>query len=232
MSQEKHSPPSALPTSHKRMLSPALTIPLAVSGALSLFLLFLILEEPSFLEIEHLLLVGIPACMLALIFIPIAIGKLVTSSNLRSWKNFLLLTIATLAALPALLFTEYIGSTVMPISAAERRAIATAEAYVARHGYTAAGHPPDLPVLQTDIWDRLLGSEGATAARRDRLQAKAFGVARDWPLSYRVLFEGADSPTAGNCYQIVQIDAGGRANMAHSPYCFQEWGYKLNLPQV
>jgi hypothetical protein len=232
MSREKHATPSTSAATRKRMLPPALTIPMAASGALSLFLLFLIVEQPSFVAIEHLLYTGIPACVLALIFIPTAIGKLIRSSDLRSRKSFLFIVVTFLAVLPALLFTEYIGSTVMPIGAAERRAIATAEAYVARHGYTVAGHPPDLPVLQTDVMDALLGSEGAIAARRATLQARAFGVARDWPLSYRVLFEGVDSPMEDRCYTIVNIDAGGSADIAHSHHCFQKWMFKLNIPQV
>jgi hypothetical protein len=62
------------------------------------------------------------------------------------------------------------------LSAKEIQAVRSAEAFIARHGYTASGHPKDLPVENVESMDLLATPEDLVAWRRNTLEATAFGV--------------------------------------------------------
>jgi hypothetical protein len=70
----------------------------------------------------------------------------------------------------------------------EASAVHSAEVFVARHGYTVSGHPPDQPVEDIELFDQFTDAATIVAMRRDTLQPRAYGIAQVEPGKYFVLF--------------------------------------------
>jgi hypothetical protein len=71
---------------------------------------------------------------------------------------------------------------------------AQAEQFIVRHGYTAAGHPPDQPVERVSLYDGLFGEADTVASRKGTMAPSAVCV-RPLPNGERlVLFESTKSP--------------------------------------
>ena len=161
----------------------------------------------------------------ALVLAVVAARHLVRGRWRRSWKSTALTAVAALSALPglcigSLLVFGFIYS-LLPLTASELHAIDVAEKFVERNGYTSAGHPEDLPVLQNDIMDPFVGSEDLLLEmRRGTLQAEAFGVSSVGP-GFLVFFESIKPDTSG-AYRTLKVDEEGHARMLHN-YMFPGW---------
>jgi hypothetical protein len=94
-------------------------------------------------------------------------------------------------------------------------AVTAAETFVARNGYTSAGHPQDQPVVGTEIFDMLSGTKELIASRKNTLEQQSFGL-RPVPgdNSYYVLFRMIHDPT--QC-RIVLVQNGEAIQMLHDP---------------
>jgi hypothetical protein len=58
--------------------------------------------------------------------------------------------------------------------------VSIAEEYIYRHGYTSAGHPPDLPVERVELFDILGGDPlDLASSRKDTLEPRSFAIATD-----------------------------------------------------
>ena len=94
-------------------------------------------------------------------------------------------------------------------------AVAAAESFVARNGYTAAGHPQDLPLARTEIFDVLSEAKDLIASRKNTLEQQSFGLR---PVSgdnnYYVLFRMIHDPA--QC-RIVLVQNGQAVQMLHDP---------------
>lgn len=122
----------------------------------------------------------------------------------RSPQVLLLMGAATLTALPGLYLGEEFLMSLLPPTAAEMRAIALAEHFIERNGYTSKGHPKDLPVLQNDILDPLRGSpEEVAEMRRGTLQPHAVAVSGAG-IGFLVFFE-QNPPSRHGLLRAVQI---------------------------
>lgn len=62
------------------------------------------------------------------------------------------------------------------LSEKEILAVGSAEEFIARHGYTAAGHPSDLPVEKVESMDIVAEPEQLVEWRRNTLERDAFGI--------------------------------------------------------
>jgi hypothetical protein len=139
----------------------------------------------------------------------------------RSVLDALLIAIAGLVSIPAAFLAWVFVNHYLPVTKSERQAIAVAEEFVARNGFTAAGHPSDLPVLQTDIWDPLLGREAVLKSRLGSVRSHAGGVASAG-LGTTVLFQ---SPKPEGYVTFVEVH-GGTAHIPHSPLSIPDWYFK------
>ena len=154
----------------------------------------------------------------ALVLAVVAARHLVRRRWMRSWKSSVFTIVAALVAVPGLCIASLLAFgfiySLLPLTASELRAIEVAEKFVERNGYTSAGHPNDLPVLQNDIMDPLAGSEeGLLEMRRGTLQARALGVSSMGP-GFRVFFESIPPYTSG-AYRTLEVDEEGHARMLH-----------------
>jgi hypothetical protein len=94
-------------------------------------------------------------------------------------------------------------------------AVAAAEIFVVRNGYTSAGHPQDQPVTGAEIFDILSGAKELIASRKNTLEPQSFGL-RSVPgdNSYYVLFRMVHDQT--QC-RIVLVQNGHAVQMLHDP---------------
>ena len=172
------------------------------------------------------------ASVLALIAAPIAVIRLFRHASLRSSGNVLLTTVSTTVALPALAVVFYFASLLLPLTPWERDAIASAEAFVLRNGYTAAGHPIDLPVLANDIEDYAKTPEDIANSRRGLLRTRAVGVVGSKGFGYSVLFEYAQpSPpeqSEPRNFFVVLIEANGDILTSRTMPTYPGWYIKRN----
>lgn len=146
----------------------------------------------------------------------LAIVRLARGMLRRSFASVFLTCIAVLFSLPALLGTVALIYRELPLTAAERHAIQVAETFVARNGYTEAGHPEDQPVLINDIWDGLYSPEGLKEMRRGTVQATALGVRYQPPHSFLVYFDSIPATDDG-AYCTIEVNQHGEARMHHVP---------------
>ena len=58
----------------------------------------------------------------------------------------------------------------------ESEAVRVAETFVVRHGYTVAGHPPNLPVQRVSIFDVFRSDDELVKERKGLLEARAVAV--------------------------------------------------------
>jgi hypothetical protein len=99
------------------------------------------------------------------------------------------------------------------LSGTEIAAVQSAEAFVARHGYTSAGHPQDLPVENVEVLDPISSQEDLLAWRRATLESKAFGIAQASPGVSWVLFHrlGEDKD-----FRAVRVEGTSAVQVVHS----------------
>jgi hypothetical protein len=152
----------------------------------------------------------------------IAIVRLARGTLMRSFASVFLASIAVLFSIPALLGAASIIYRSLPLTDAERRAIQVAETFVARNGYTVAGHPENLPVLNNDILDGLFSAEALKERRRGTLQARAFGISYRPPQSFLVYFDSIPA-NVGAAYCTIEVNQNGEARMRHMPSFLGPW---------
>src|SRR5678816_641543 len=92
------------------------------------------------------------------------------SSSVRQRRSMRLALAAVFLA-----FIGCVSSHSRPLTTTENRAVQSAEAFIARHGYTATGHPSDLPVENVEVLDPLASREQLVQWRRATLEPRAFG---------------------------------------------------------
>jgi len=101
-----------------------------------------------------------------------------------------------------------------PLAPGAMQAVAKAEKFVVRHGFTAAGHPPGLPMEPISLYDGLFGKEETVAKRKDLLKPRAVCVRSLAEVGHSVLFESAK---ASGSYWIVSIRPESNGWMMHQP---------------
>ena len=97
----------------------------------------------------------------------------------------------------------------------EQEAVRVAEAFVSRNGYTAAGHPADLPVQRVSIFDALESDDELIKSRKGLLGARAIAVEQKDPNVFWVYFPETghkDSP------RIVFVRDGEAQQLFHQSY--------------
>jgi hypothetical protein len=198
-------------------LLPRLALGLPVFVLLGAIAAIYFFRPPGAIE-NALVLAGLSASVIAAAATAIAIYKLVRRHYERSWSSLTFVVLAALGAFPVCLLGWSLGYgaiyAVLPLTEKELRAIQTAEQFVVRNGYTVAGHPEHLPVLENDIMDRLARSaEDLKAMRKGTLQARALG-ARTAGSEVLVYFQSIP-PTFGNAYPTVAVNE-EQARMLHS----------------
>lgn len=101
----------------------------------------------------------------------------------------------------------------------EAQAITAAESFVARHGYTAAGHPADQPVEQVELLDIGRSDADLVRTRRDTLEPHAFGIGAAGPHQYNVLFHLTHAPG----FRVVVVKGSVAVQVVHSTPAHVEW---------
>jgi hypothetical protein len=86
-----------------------------------------------------------------------------------------------------------------------------AEAFVLRHGFTAAGHPMDQPVENVSLFDMLSSRKDLVAHRRGSLEAHATCV-RPHAKGFSVLFRSTHEKDR---YLFVALEPGERPYVGH-----------------
>jgi hypothetical protein len=94
-------------------------------------------------------------------------------------------------------------------------AVRSAEAFVARNGYTTAGHPSDFPVQAVQIFDVFLSDQELIEQRRGLLEPKAIGVEDKDEAAYWVYFESIGQPHKP---RIVAVADGEAFQVFHMSY--------------
>lgn len=118
------------------------------------------------------------------------------------------------ALLIVLLLAGCTAVTRKPQSAGALEAMKKAEQFVVRHGFTAAGHPPDLPMERVSLYDGIFGLNAVVAQRKGLLQPRAVCVRHVEGAEYSVMFESAKD--AGE-YWFVVLPPEGSAWLGHQP---------------
>lgn len=160
--------------------------------------------------------------------VPIRTGKTpVLAAQRRRWASRLRFLI-TSAAISFVLF----GCAYHPIAVVTPEvyeAVQSAELFVARHGFTSVGHPPDKPIEQIGLMDSLYGSnEEMLAARRGSLEARAFGISIASESAWYVLFKSTDK--AADSVTAVFIERGQAPHMIHAPFRINSSGWRRLPP--
>ena len=117
------------------------------------------------------------------------------------------------------------------LSAEEIRAVRSAEAFIARHGYTAGGHPKDLPVENVEVLDPVASPEDLVAWRRNTLEATAFGVTpceceED---AFYVFFHRVNDSSG---FRGVLVEKGEATQVVHSVLKLDGWPWKPVPPNT
>lgn len=89
----------------------------------------------------------------------------------------------------------------------ELSAVQSAEAFIARHGYTAEGHPSNLPVEDVEVLDPLASREDLVKWRRGTMEPKAFGIAKAAPGVSWVLFHWPGGPEELRAVRVEETTA-------------------------
>lgn len=101
-----------------------------------------------------------------------------------------------------------------PLYRRELSAVHSAEAFIARHGYTEAGHPANLPVENAEVLDSISTREQLVEWRKGTLQSKAFGIAQARNGAYYVYFHRLKDPSS---FRAVLVEDGNAVQVAHTP---------------
>ena len=106
------------------------------------------------------------------------------------------------------------------LSADEAAAVASADSFIARHGYTSAGHPPDQPVQNVELLDIAANDAELAQRRRDTLEPHAFGIATVGRRSYDVLFHRTHNAPG---FRIVFVKDSEAVEVVHSTPANLHW---------
>ena len=99
------------------------------------------------------------------------------------------------------------------LSSTEIAAVQSAETFISRHGYTAAGHPQNLPVENVEVLDPLASREELVKWRSATLEPKAFGIAPAAPGVSWVLFHRLGD---NNEFRAVRVEDTSAVQVVHS----------------
>ena len=99
------------------------------------------------------------------------------------------------------------------LSGTEIAAVQSAETFIARHGYTAAGHSQNLPVENVEVLDLLSSREELVKWRRASLEPRAFGIAQAAPGVSWVLFHRLGDNTE---FRAVRVEGTSAVQVVHS----------------
>jgi hypothetical protein len=108
---------------------------------------------------------------------------------------------------------------VRELTAKELSAVHSAEAFVSRHGYTAAGHPPHLPVENVEVLDPLASREDLVKWRHGTMESKAFGIAKAAPSVSWILFHRPGEPDE---LRAVRVEETTAVQVVHSRLALEE----------
>ena len=99
-------------------------------------------------------------------------------------------------------------------------AAVAAEAFVARNGYTSAGHPKNLSVERVEIFDALSNQDQIVASRKNTLEPQAFGIQRiSSGRGFYVLFRMVEHPDR---YRAVLVQQGQPVQVLHESFSIQD----------
>ncbi|MBM0103569.1 hypothetical protein JM946_02390 [Steroidobacter sp. S1-65] len=223
MTSQPADSPDAVRTGFGWKLKLALLLPsaLVLASIVASFFIFSYYIDTAFLV----------ASAVALVVATTAMVMLIRRPALRLIGSIIVTVLAVMASLPAFLLLVFVVYMIVPVTPWEREAISTAETFVERNGYTAAGHPKGLPVLANDIMDFGPADEIAQS-RRNAVQPRAVGIVGVPGFGYSVLFEYTRPPPRINDMPrslfVVQIEADGKARKPHLMPTYPDWWYKKN----
>ena len=100
-----------------------------------------------------------------------------------------------------------------PLTETERAAVQSAETFIARHGYTAAGHPAGLPVENVEVLDPIASRDDLVQWRKNTTEPKAFGIAEAAPGVSWVLFHWPGQP---DNFRAVRVEGSSAVQVVHS----------------
>ena len=108
---------------------------------------------------------------------------------------------------------------VRELTAKEQSAVQSSEAFIARHGYTAEGHPTNLPVENVEVLDPLASRQDLVKWRRGTMESKAFGIAKAAPGVSWVLFRWPGEP---DDFRAVRVEETTAVQVVHSKLVLDE----------
>jgi hypothetical protein len=128
--------------------------------------------------------------------------------------------IAAIVLLAVALTSTCLAADTRALSAEETAAIAAAESFVARHGYTAAGHPADRPVQHVELLDVGMSDADLVRHRQDTLEPHAFGIATAGTHQYSVLFHLTHNAPG---FRVVFVKDAVAVEVVHSTPVRLDW---------
>jgi len=108
---------------------------------------------------------------------------------------------------------------VRELTVKELSAVQSSEAFIARHGYTAEGHPTNLPVENVEVLDPLASRQDLVKWRRGTMESKAFGIAKAAPGVSWVLFRWPGEP---DDFRAVRVEETTAVQVVHSRLVLDE----------
>ena len=108
---------------------------------------------------------------------------------------------------------------VRELTFSELSSVQSAEAFIARHGYTSEGHPANLPVENVEVLDALSAGEDLVKWRRGTMEPKAFGIAKAAPGISWVLFRWPGEPDE---FRAVRTEETTAVQVVHSRLVLDE----------
>ena len=127
---------------------------------------------------------------------------------------------ATVGLLVIALTSACLASDTRVLSAEEVAAVTAAESFIARHGYTSAGHPADQPVQDVELLDFGMSDADLVRRRRDTLEPRAFGIATEGPHAYSVLFHRTHHASG---FRVVFVKDSIAVEVVHSTPMHLDW---------
>lgn len=106
------------------------------------------------------------------------------------------------------------------LTSEESVAVSAAESFIARNGYTSAGHPSDQPVQEVELFDFASSDAELVRRRRDTLEPHAFGIARDGPHTYDVLFHRTHNEPG---FRVVYVKDSAAVEVVHATPVRLNW---------
>ena len=117
-----------------------------------------------------------------------------------------------LSLLIALLLSTAGAAAKQPTAMTPADAAREAEHFIARHGYTADGHPADQPVERASLYDVIYDAKDLVVRRKGTMSAKATCVRTHSSHNQTVLFQSTDNLEE---YWFVSLPVEGRPYVGH-----------------